>query len=71
MIVQKTLKYLGTREVKYKYLYSEAIDIPLMKTQIATSTSTAATQVTTAVKTAWTQVQTATTPPFLQPGAAE
>ena len=27
------LKYLGTREVKYKYLYSEAIDIPLMKTE--------------------------------------
>ena len=27
------LKYLGTREVKYKYLYSEAVDIPLMKTE--------------------------------------
>ena len=27
------LKYLGTREAKYKYLYSEAVDIPLMKTE--------------------------------------
>lgn len=27
------LKYLGSRDIKYKYLYSEAVDIPLMKTE--------------------------------------
>ena len=27
------LKYIGSRDVKYKYLYSEAVDIPLMKVE--------------------------------------
>lgn len=27
------LKYIGSRDVKYKYLYAEATDIPLMKTE--------------------------------------
>ena len=27
------LKYLGSKDIKYKYLYSESVDIPLMKTE--------------------------------------
>jgi hypothetical protein len=27
------LKYLGSRDIRYKYLYSEAVEIPLMKTE--------------------------------------